>query len=190
VFIARSVTIGGRRRAARGCSPRSRGAVEGGFGLIEIVLTVAVVTVLAAVVLGGLRTSIRTSRLVDQRVRTDAVLANAADRLSASRFLRCPESDGSGGYLAVAQGAAVSVGWPASAVEIVDIDYWDPALAGDEKWTESNTIEADRCTGTGSVPADRLLQLITIKVSSSDGRSVRSAKVVKNDVSATPLSPG
>jgi hypothetical protein len=141
-------------------------------------------------VLGGLRTSIRTSRLVDQRVRTDAVLANAADRISASRFLRCPESDGGGGYLPVVQGAAVSVGWPAAAVAIIDIDYWDPAAAGDEKWVESNSIESNRCTGTGSVPADRLLQLITIQVSSSDGRFVRSAKVVKNDVSTTPLAPG
>ena len=80
-------------------------------------------------------------------------------------------------YLIYAQAAALSKGWAAESVTI-DYQYYVPgasALASDP-----GTWASGACPTGGRTP--RLIQLVTVTITSPSGDINRSVKVVKSDV--------
>lgn len=154
---------------------------DGGFSLVETVMAVALLGIAAASILGGLWTAIRVSRVGNDVAKVEAVLSSAADRLTGWVYLPCPEQDAAGGYLPVVQAASGAVSWPASTVAITEIRYWSPSSSSTGSWGTENGIGAE-CNQAVGLSTSRVLQKITLRVTSPDGRSTRALEVVKNDV--------
>lgn len=160
---------------------RGRRSSDAGFSLVETVMAVSLLGIAAASILGGLWSAIRVSRVGSDMAKVEAVLSSAADRLTGWVYLPCPEQDASGGYLPVVQAASGAVGWPASTVAITDIRYWAPDSPSTGTWTDDNGL-AGACNPAVGLSASRVLQKVTLRVTSPDGRSTRALEVVKNDV--------
>lgn len=114
-------------------------------------------------------TSIRASSTAREAAEVETVLANAADRVNRAPTL-C-------NYDIYAQAAALSKGWSASQVQ-VSYQHYVPgasALAAD-----AGTWASGACPGGARTP--RLIQLVTVQVTSSTGDVSRTVKVVKSDV--------
>lgn len=155
-----------------------------GSTLIELVIAIALMGMVVAGVLGAMATSVSMSRMSDDQAKVEAVLGNAADRLTGYAYIPCPSGGqaGFGGYLPIVQAAAGAVGWPTSTVSISDIRYWSPgASAATGTWVASNGLTGNECNEAASLTTSRTLQKVTITVSSPEGL-VRSLEVVKSNV--------
>jgi len=155
------------RRAERiGDAARGR-ACDRGFSLVEIVITVALMSIVIVPVVTAVISTIRTSTRNGVVAEVETVLQNAADRVNRAPK-RCD-------YTLYVQAAAQSEGWDASSATLVQTYYVPgatPAQAG--SWA----------TGAcpGSTPPDLLVQRVDITVVSPDGATRRSIEVIKSDV--------
>ncbi|MFN8022384.1 MAG: prepilin-type N-terminal cleavage/methylation domain-containing protein [Acidimicrobiales bacterium] len=149
--------------------PVAHGARDGGFSLVEIVVAIALVAIAIVPIMNATIQSIRASTMAREGAEIETVLANAADRVN-----RAPTQCD---YLIYAQAAALSKGWAAESVTI-DYQYYVPgasALASDP-----GTWASGACPTGGRTP--RLIQLVTVTITSPSGDINRSVKVVKSDV--------
>ncbi len=167
----------GRRGTARprhGRGDSGRGVVcrrvrDSGFSLIEVVMTITLVAIAVIPIMDATLTSVRASAVAREGAEVETVLANAADRVNRAPTL-CD-------YTVYVQAAAVSKGWPASKVTAT-YQYYVPgasALAA-----TPGTWATGACPGNVRTP--RLIQLVTITVTSETGKVTRSVRVVKSDV--------
>jgi type II secretory pathway pseudopilin PulG len=150
-----------------------------GFSLVETIVSVSLLGLAATSILGGLSTSIRVSRMGNDKAKVEAVLSSAADRLAGWSYLACPLQDVNGGYLPVVQAASSTVNWPASTVQISSIAYWEPASPSAGTWQTTNGVS---CNNAAGLTTSRTLQRVTIRVTAPDGRNARTLEVVKNNV--------
>lgn len=125
----RNPTLRRRRTDAVGARGQS------GFALLEVVLGVALVSLMVAALAGALFTLIRVTDSTSERQRLQTELGNFAERLKAVPYTACAESadyESSAAYTAPS-GATVSV---------VTIEYWErtPVGGGPGRWI------ATRCT--------------------------------------------
>jgi hypothetical protein len=178
---------------------------DAGHSFLEIVISVALIGIAVGSIIAGLHTLVIVSSFSDTQAKTEAVLGSAADRLAGWRYIPCPTPDGQDSYLPAVQGASgdaqsgagsdgsgaggnddVSVddgfslpaAWPTSAVQIIDIKYWQIPEGGapiNGSWTHV-------CNEGASLSTAATLQLITIRVEAPDGRYARELQVVKNNV--------
>lgn len=158
--------------------------VDPGSTLIELVIAIALMGMVVTGVLGAMATSVTMSRMSDDQAKVEAVLGNAADRLTGYAYIPCPSggSDGFGGYLPIVQAAAAAVGWDDSTVAISDIRFWSPGVSvASGSWVASNGLSGGECNEAASLTTSRTLQKVTITVSSPEGL-VRSLEVVKSNV--------
>ncbi len=134
------------------------------------------------VIMGGLFTVVRTSTINANQARVEAVLNSAADRVSGWAYNPCPAASGTGSYADVAQAAAGSVGWPASTVSILSVEYFDPAVTGPDPWSSSNSVTGVGCNPGVNSTSPRTVQKITLRVTTPAGDYSRQLEVVKNNV--------
>ncbi len=174
-------------------SPRN-GSPDG-FTLVEVLIALVLLGTIVITVMIGMRTIIAASSTSDEQAKVEAVLTSAADRLRAADYVPCPGVDGDYAHLSAA--AAASVGWDASQVSIIDIQYWDPTLGGadddgdyvdaDGGWQEVNSlVTPSGCQSDINLTTSRTLQKIVMQVSSPDASIVRTIEVVKTPVVADP----
>lgn len=163
---------------------RRRPRDDGGFSLVEISTAVVLLGLSATVILGGLFTVVRTSRVSTEQARVEAVLSNAADRLTGWTYTPCPPATGPGSYTDVVQAAAGSVGWPTSAVSIVSVLYFDPTITGSNPWITTNQSGGGACNPSVTSTSPRTLQKITVRVTAPGSTYSRQLEVVKNNVVA------
>jgi hypothetical protein len=149
--------------------PRSS---DEGFSLVEVVIVVMLMGIVIVAVMSAVITSIATSAITRSGARVETVIVNAADRVN-----RAPKSCD---YSAYAQAAVQTEGWAASAA-VVTQEYYTPAVAPTSPgiWTAGST-SSPACPG-GAL-TDLLVQRVTIRINSPDGRVHRSVQVVKSDV--------
>jgi prepilin-type N-terminal cleavage/methylation domain-containing protein len=141
-----------------------------GFGLVEVVVTVALMGVaLVPIMLAALMT-VRASSHSRTSARVETVLANAADRVTRANKV-CD-------YTVYVQAAALAQGWKESQVSAT-YAYWKaPALGPTSPAGE--WVPGAACPN--GVRPDRLVQRVTITVTSPDGSFRRTMEVVKSDV--------
>lgn len=142
-------------------------ARDGGYSLTEVVVAIALMGIaIIPVMLVGIL-NIRTSSQSRTAARTATVLSNAADRVNRA-------SEGCN-YDVYVQAAALSEGWAPSTVS-ASYQWYEPA--GDP--TVLGTWHEGACPGP--VRPDGLVQKVTIRVVSPDGKIDRTMVVVKSDV--------
>ncbi len=151
---------------------RPPGADDSGITLIEVVIGIGLTGGVVAAIMGSLFTVIRASDQNEDATKVQAVVGGATDQLVAVEWEACP--DGSASYSNAAQSAAGRVGWDASSVTVVDVDYWS---AASDSWVET-------CSGAATPGSVDALQRITINVTSPDAALSKSFDVVKSDTRA------
>jgi prepilin-type N-terminal cleavage/methylation domain-containing protein len=142
---------------------------DAGFSLVELVMAIVLIAIAIVPLMDATITSIRASTVAREAAEVETVLANAADRVNRAPTL-CD-------YAIYAQAAALSKGWQASTVN-VSYQYYVPgasALASDP-----GTWANGACPGGSRTP--RLIQMVTVSITSPSGDVTRSVKVVKSDV--------
>jgi prepilin-type N-terminal cleavage/methylation domain-containing protein len=148
-------------------APRPR--AEDGFSLPEILLTIAIVGIAFAAILGGMATSIVVSDVHRKQATTDALARSAAEAVKdhAVAYVDCA---GPNAYASALPQAPAGY-----AVEIQQVRYWNgPTATAGAPYTPA--FQA-------SCPSpDRGMQLITIVASSGDGRATETVEFIKRRV--------
>jgi type II secretory pathway pseudopilin PulG len=164
------------RSGSTSSSDRDRGA-----SMIEILISVLLMGIAVSTILPALWVSVRASQTSDSQAEVMAVLSDAANRLSRSGWVICPENDATGGYETQVDAAASEKGWGPDAVEITAISYWDPTT---QVWATTNALEAGGCSGPDdSLTPDQTLQRVIVTAATPDGRFTRTIEVILGDMS-------
>jgi len=147
-----------------------------GFSLAELLVTIAIVGITFAAILGGLMTSIRVSDFQRTEATADAVARSAAEWVKDSIRNPYVNCGGAGAYTLAA--LPTPSGYSAT---ITSVEYWDgaaPAATGTYSLSPGppNHIQA-------SCSADKGLQRITIVATSSDGQASESVQILKRKIS-------
>ena len=135
-------------------------ADDRGVTLVELLVTVVILGITAAAVLGGLLTSVRTSD-----VHRKQTTAGVAARAYAENIARHVAGSGYVACAAPASYAPATVGFPSPAgyaAEVASIRYWPGTGTG---WTST-------CS------ADSGLQQVTVEVRSDDARATERSVVI------------
>ncbi len=146
--------------------PHSRDS-DRGFTTVEILFCIALMGIVMAPIMNAVISTVRTSSSTLALAQVETVLQNAADRVNRASTT-CD-------YTVFAQAAAQTHGWAASQAVAVGERYVPGATPTDQGSWVAGLCEAD-------TPADLVVQLITITVTSPDGNVRRTIEVVKSDV--------
>lgn len=163
---------------------RHRGGSDAGYTLVEVVITITLLSIVVVGVLAGVQGSIRASVVARQNAQIQTVLLNAADRVN-----RAPKGCGhmaDGAYVSHYRPyvmAAVWLQWPEYDGEVtVRERYYVPpaALPDDPNLGVSGTWTDGACSQ--DVPQALEVQLVTITITAPVGGATRTIEVVKSDV--------
>jgi type II secretory pathway pseudopilin PulG len=148
------------------CEPRG---ADAGFSLVETLMTLTLVGMVIVPTIEATMVSVRASSRAREAAEVETVLQNAADRVN-----RAPTNCD---YTVYVQAAAQAKGWdPGHAA--ASYQYYVPgssALAA-----TPGTWMTGACPGGVRTP--RLIQLVTITITSESGKVQRTIRVVKSDV--------
>ncbi len=140
---------------------------DAGFTLIEAVITIALISIVVIPLLGAVVASIDASGRGRSAAQIETVIVNAADRVN-----RAPSSCGYVGYVRAALG---SQQWDPDLATVVE-EHYVPAAAPNQM----GTWAPGPCLIDS--PTELLVQRVTIRISSPDGKVNREIQVVKSDV--------
>ena len=142
-----------------------------GFSVVEVVFTITLIGVVIVPLLEATLSSIRASSAAGAIVEVDSVLQDAADRVTRAPTL-C-------GYDTYVQAALISRGWQTSQVT-TSYQYYEPGATA--KADTPGTWVGGACVGDPPQRTARLIQKVSITVTSKSGAVTRSIQVVKSDV--------
>jgi type II secretory pathway pseudopilin PulG len=147
---------------------------EAGFSIAETLVTIAIVGITFAAILGGLMTSIKVSALQRTEATADTVARSAAEWVKDSVHNPYVNCGGVGAYSLA--GLSKPSGYN---VVISTVGYWDGvAPTAGATYPLSSHMQTS-CPGG----VDRGLQRITIVASSADGQATETVQVLKRTVS-------
>lgn len=150
-------------------STASRARRDDGITLLEVLISLMLLGVAGLAILTGLATAIRGGDTHSRQVRVDIALVSAAERLKDPAVPRvaCATPD-TPAYLAAVRSADLPAEWdPASTVRITAVRYSD------------GIGFTTTCHDTDALQHRLTQQLVTISVTSPDGRAARSLVVAK-----------
>ncbi len=151
-------------RAAPGHRLQRRAAAgQSGFGLIEVVLAVGLVSLGVLALASAFLTLTRVNAATEGQQRVDHAVANYAESLKAADYVPCSPGPTGVDY-STALGLWAPPGADGVQVQIVSVRYWNAAAGG-------GTYQAT-CPGT-----DGGTQLVTVRAASADNE--RQAQIVK-----------
>jgi prepilin-type N-terminal cleavage/methylation domain-containing protein len=149
---------------------------DGGYTLIEIVITIALLAVVVVPILNAVITSVEASSRSRSAAQVETMVVNAADRVN-----RAPKVCD---YYSYARAAVVSRGWDESSVSLFQQAYYQPSLSGPAQVDLS--VAGDWVFGSSACrldePSELEVQLVRIQITSPDGKVSRTIEVVKSDV--------
>ena len=137
---------------------------EAGFSLVEVLITVVIVGIAFAAILGGMVTSIVVSDLHRKQASSAALARSAVEALKdqAVAYVNCAAPNDYASALPPAPGGY--------GVSISSVKYWDGT-------------SSDPVAFSGSCPPDMGMQLITVVAGSGDGRASETVEFVKRATS-------
>jgi type II secretory pathway pseudopilin PulG len=165
-----------QRRDLMTTQRRTRSADDGGFSLVEIVVSISLMGLGVIALLGAAFASSKSTTTGRTSAELLTVMQNAADRVN--------RADPGCDYSVFVQAAVQAKGWDASHA-VATYQYYDggtgSGLAGQGNWVPATPgpLPTDACPGGARTP--RLVQLVTITVTDLTGTE-RSIQVVKSDV--------
>ncbi len=137
-----------------------------GSTLIEIALAIALTGIVIVPLLSAVRTGISASRVNEGAANAETAIVDAADRVN-----RAPQTCD---YTQYVVASVVTKGWDAASGSAVTQAY-DPVTA---TWKPAGP--GSGCLLAG--PTDSLVQLVTITITTPDGKVSRNIQVVKSNV--------
>jgi prepilin-type N-terminal cleavage/methylation domain-containing protein len=159
-----------RSRRARPGDPTLRAVgSDSGFTLVEVVMTIVLISMTIVPLIDATFTSIKASSTIREVAEIETVLQNAADRVNRAPTL-CD-------YTIYVQAAAQANGWTANRASATH-KYYVPgtsALAA----TPGSWVNG-ACPNNVRTP--RLIQMVTVTVTSASGSISRKIEVVKSDI--------
>lgn len=158
-------TMAARRRARR---------TEHGYSLIEVLIALALISMVVLALAGGLLTLIKITGMTQKRQQMTLALGNSSESIKAMAYEKCLLADANSA--SASRYAAAYDGWDYRweprenmTVTIVAVDYWDRA---------SESFVSDR--SVACAPSDPGAQRLTVRVD-YQGES-RFGHVVKRDM--------
>lgn len=152
---------------------------DDGATLIEVLISIVLLSTVVAATLGGLYTTIQASALDRDHANAHAWLQTAADMLYARELDQCDPmvapateiSNTIAEYEATVQQTDNPEGWAAANINVLEVEWWsidiDPVTGiGTEAW------------GSQCDSGDTNLQKIKIQVTAEDGRIVEEVEVI------------
>lgn len=169
-------SVGRRCRAATPTKELSRhddpSRRDGGFTLVEVLITIALMATVVVAVLAAVQTNIVASSTSRAAARAESVIVNVADRIN-----RAPKVCD---YRIYAEAAVMTEGWDPSTVSI---EQWHYAYSG---YHEGSIAQSDWKSGACAVgltaAPELLVQKVSITVTTPDGKVTRKIELVKSDV--------
>lgn len=140
--------------------------IDTGITLIEIVVTIALLSLIVVPLLSAMSTLTGASSTSRQAANVETALINAVDRINRAPSDQCD-------YTRYAEAAVLTQGWQASQVSVGHA-YLDGGA-----WVVG-PVGAAACPTDGDRPL--LVKLVDIAITSPDGKVTRSVQVVKSDV--------
>jgi len=150
---------------------RRRGDNDGGFSLVEVVITITLIAIVIIPIINSTMVSVKASSTARLVAEVDTTLQNAADRVTRAPAL-C-------GYEKYMRAALTAKGWNPDNVSATYQHY----VPGDElqvKDGPTGTWVPGACVNNAR--SSRLIQKVTITVTSDQGSIQRTIEVVKSDV--------
>lgn len=145
---------------------------DGGYSLVEIVITITLLGVVVAGILTATATAIRVSSLDRAAAQVETAIVNASDRVNRAPK-RCD-------YTIYAQAAVQTQGWDPGSVDLTHEYYVPGATPAVPGTWQTGTAAAPACPN--AAPEDLLVQRVTLSIASPDGQIRRTIQVVKSDV--------
>jgi prepilin-type N-terminal cleavage/methylation domain-containing protein len=155
----------GNNKVGRQAPIRDRGQ-----SLIEVVITIAVISIVLVPLMSAVIQNIRTSSSQRNSSLVEIVMQNAADRVNRA-------TKGCGGYAQFVEAAAQSQGW---APDRATVTQWYFVPGADP--TKQGRWEPGVCAPGVTNPDELLVQRIDITVVGPDGQNRKSIQVVKSNV--------
>jgi prepilin-type N-terminal cleavage/methylation domain-containing protein len=157
-----NLRLGKRREGGGNVESRS----DDGFSLVEVVITIVLMATVLIAIMNAALGGIQASRAATDVAQIETVLQNAADRVNRAP-LKCD-------YSIFVEAAAQVAGWdPAQAT--ATYRWYEPGSDAHE-----TGLWHDGACSVGVPGKD--VQLVTIKITSPNGRVTRSMQVVKSNV--------
>ncbi|MCU1387867.1 MAG: hypothetical protein JWL72_1205 [Ilumatobacteraceae bacterium] len=153
--------------------PCPRGRTDSGFGLVEIIMAVVIMSIVIVPTLNAVITAVRAGTTNTDLAEVQTVLQNAADRVNRVTPKTCD-------YTIYAQAAAQTEGWLPSTTTVVQKYYTPGATAAVPGTWTAGAAPYPACPGASVTPL--LVQMVTITVRSPDGKVTKTVQVVKSDV--------
>ncbi len=138
-----------------------------GASVVEIIVAIMLMGIVVSATLPALWVSVRASETSDETSEVLSALNDAANRVSRAGWTACPDTAAIS-YESLVDAAGSVRSWPASAMSVDSIDYWDVDSA---TWSATNPFAASGCTVDDTVLASQTLQRVTITATSPNRRS-------------------
>ncbi len=167
-----------RNRMIQPCTPtvpdddrRSR-ARDGGFSIVEIVVSIALMGTVVVAILSAVGMSVKASSTSRSSAQVETAIVNAADRVNRAKQ--------SCNYTIYAQAAVQIEGWPKETASVTQEYYVPGADARTPGTWATGAAGSEGCPGAG--PSQLLVQRVKVSIVSPDGKVRRSIEVVKSNV--------
>ncbi|NND76215.1 MAG: prepilin-type N-terminal cleavage/methylation domain-containing protein [Ilumatobacter sp.] len=182
-----SATAPGSRRSTRrapwrGAQHAERAGRDGGYSLLEILVSLSLMGTVMAAVMAAMFSAIHASSITDNAADLDAALGATADAFGEALFVPCPENVTPNAYQQYADVGADVHGWPAGTVSIIDVKYWDPLAAPADAWVDANGISGTECDETVWLSTAKTMQKVIVQATTPDGADSRILEIVVTDV--------
>ena len=146
---------------------RDRISGDAGESLVEVLLSIALMGIGFAAVLGAMQLGLVGSDVHRNQATSETVMLSAVEKVkSQSEYQACAVANDAA-YLPDAQ-SVVPVGWAASTVSIPSVQYWN-----------GTGFQSGGCASLEAIAPILRIQLITVQVTSPSGNATESMSFVK-----------
>jgi hypothetical protein len=147
-----------------------------GFTLSEVVVAISLTGFLILTIIAAGWTLIRVSSVSNEQVAVEAALGAAADERTQFGWQSCPAETLD--YELRAGESAARIHWPASAVTITNIEYWDITTGSGSSTNPFVNSGTGECGPIPTTAAASRMQRVTVRPAAPGDTQARSLQVV------------